>query len=242
MRKCEILEFSKLYKRVLNVEIALKNKIMYVLRETYPNKEFNRLVPFLTKTISHKKYIMKTSKNKFRDKINDILSSKKSQEEKLLKFFNITYLSDTLKIITQYKSITKDKRFKNNFYSQPQSQNIINNHAANLNKLRNLIMHFNYNEYCQNKEKLTKSLIFWECLLYCPNSFMYNLPKIKPSTKNILTQLSQNCPNFFEMDDRIICDMFDDLAILNGKPINELPHLWTIGRQIYSLKKEFNNK
>lgn len=243
MERCEVLELSKLYKRVLNVEVALKRQIANTLQKTYPGKEFNRLLPFLKNKISHQKYFKKTHKNQVRDKINDIISSNDTQEVKLLKFLRIAYLSDTLKIITEYKHITKDKAFRRNFYpneyNHMQIQGVTNVHATNLNKLRNTVMHFNFNDYYKNKNKLIKSLIFWERLLYCPNSFMYELPPIKPETTKILRQLANSCPGFWNMDDRVITDMFDDLALLNGKSIVDLPSFWSIGREIYRLKREY---
>lgn len=98
-------------------------------------------------------------------------------------------------------------------------------------------MHFNFSKYTQNKTNYLQSLVFWEHLIFCPNHFMHTLPAVKPDTTKILKLLATSCPDFYEMDDRLICDMFDDLAFINGKPIEKLPKLWTIGRQIYMLKQ-----
>ena len=35
--------------------------------------------------------------------------------------------------------------------------------------------------------------------------------------------------------------MYDDLAFINGVPVDKLPSLWSIGRAIYELKKENSN-
>ena len=236
MNRYDIIEFSKLYKRLLAVEITLKNRLMYALTATYPNKAFNRLLPYLINTIPHSKYMSGNGRVK-RDRINDLISSNKSQEEKLLKFFNMAYLYDVLALLTNYKQLMKDKAFKVNFYKNIPQHTLIEKHASNLNNLRNAIMHFNFNKYSQNKTDYLESLGFWERLIFCPNHFMHSLPAIKPDTAKILKLLATACPDFYELDDRVICDMFDDLAFINGKPINKLPKLWTIGRQIYLLKQ-----
>lgn len=91
-----------------------------------------------------------------------------------------------------------------------------------------------------DKKECLEALGYWERLLYCPNVFMYELPRTKPSTPEILKLLSLNFPELFDLDDRIICDMFDDLAFINGRAVNNLPKLWTVGRQIYELKRKLD--
>ena len=237
MNKYDIIELSKIYKRLLGVEITLKNRIMFALSATYPNKEFNRLLPYLINILQHYKYISGRGKNR-RDRINDLIASNKTQQEKILKFFNMAYLYDVLTLLTSYQRLTKDSAFKNNLYGNVPPHTLIEQHAANLNDLRNAIMHFNFSKYSQNKAQYLNSLGFWERLIFCPNYFLHTLPAVKPDTTKILRLLVASCPDFFEMDDRLICDMFDDLAFINGKPINELPRLWSIGREIYRLKQK----
>lgn len=236
-----MMEFSKIYKRVLSIELILKKKIISALNLTYPNKPFNRLIPFLKDNIQHNKYMQK-KKGIERDRINDLIASEKTQEQKLYLFFKIAYLSDTLKILTNYKTIQKDKRFRKNFYKKSYNQSDVDWNAARLRELRNAIMHFDYELYLGNKQDWLNSVKFWECLLDCPNCFMYEISKDCTETKKILRFLTQNVSNFFYLNDRIICDMVDDLAFLNGKTIENLPPLWSIGRGIYDLKAEYKRK
>ena len=72
MDKYSILEFSKIYKRVLDIETTLKQKILFALTQTYPKNEFSRLIPYLQNKVNHKKYILNS-----RDRINDIIASNK---------------------------------------------------------------------------------------------------------------------------------------------------------------------
>lgn len=240
MNKYDVIEMSKIYKRLLEVEITLKERLIFALKSTYPNHYFNRLLPYLINELSHNKYLSGKDKNK-RDKINDLINSNKTQEDKLLKFLNMAYLSDILGLLVKYKKLRKDKLFKKNFYNNIPNQNLVEKHSSNLNNLRNSIMHFNFTKYSNNKIDYLNSLGFWERLLYCPNYFLHTLPKIEPKVSTILKLLSEACADFYEMDDRLICDMFDDLAFINGKKVNELPQLWTIGRELYRLKRNKNN-
>lgn len=240
MNYYEIIELSKIYKRVLAVESALKTRLFIALTDTYKNP-FNRLIPYLKNIIPHEKYKSGSGICK-RDRITDLLLSNKSQSDKLTYFLSMAYLLDTLKILTDYKPIFKDKDFCRHFYKNKPTQNIIKKNAANLNKLRNAVMHFDYTQYEQNKTIFLEALNFWERLLYCQNCFMHTLPTVKPKTMTLLSLLAKNFPNFFETNDRIICDMFDDLAFINGLPIEKLPTYWSIGRAIYHLKAKMKNK
>ena len=42
MDRYDIIEFSKVYKRVLDVEITLKQKMLFALITAYPKNEFSR--------------------------------------------------------------------------------------------------------------------------------------------------------------------------------------------------------
>ncbi len=235
-----VMELSKIYKRILNVEIRLKERIKFALTATYSGKEFNRLFKYIRDDIPRSKYKYKRN-GRNENKINDILNSNAIQEERLESLFNTIYLSDTLKILTDYDPICKDKNFKRNFYQNIPRHTLIEQNAANLRRLRNAVMHFNYDSYTKNKILYLEALGFWERLLYCPNAFMHTLQPETISTKNILRALANNCSDFFNLNDRIICDMFDDLAFINGQPVRKLPKLWTVGRQIYELKQELNS-
>lgn len=233
----DTIELSKIYKRVLNVEVNLKERLKFALTATYPNKEFNRLIKLLTSNNIRNKY-----KKDGRNQITDLLNSKDIQMEKMSKFIDIAYLYDVLRILKEYKPVCKDKNFRKHFYNNFPGQNFINAKADCLNRLRNLVMHFNLEEYKNTKKECLEALGYWERLLYCPNAFMYELPPVKPTTTNILQLLSLNFPELFAFNDRIICDMFDDLAFINGKSVNNLQKLWTVGREIFEQKKKISKQ
>ena len=233
MDRYSILEFSKVYKRVLDIETTLKQKMLFAISKTYPKIEFSRLIPYLSNQINHKKYIQNG-----RDIIKDLIESKKSQNEKLNKFLNNAYLIDVLNILTEYKKVRKDKNFRKNFYHTTPDLNILKQQTSSLNTLRNAIMHFDVNTYNENKIVWLNTLTYWETLLETPN--MQPIHQISPITKlnveMILRLLTEKYPDLYSLSDRLVCAMFDDAALINNWDIRTLPEYWTIIRRLYELK------
>ncbi len=236
MDRYDILEFSKVYKRVMDVEIALKQKMLFALTKTYPGGEFSRLIPYLQKQLPYNKYIQKG-----RNRISDIISSKKTQHEKLVDFLNIAYLIDVLNILTEYNKIRKDKYFKSNFYTYPVDLNTIKQHISSLNSLRNAIMHFDIFTYTNKKGMWLPALSFWEVLLESPN--MHPIHCISPiknlNIQTVLSLLADHYPDLYQLSDRLVCEMFDDAALINGGDIRTLPQYWSIIRVLYELKRQY---
>ena len=48
----DVIELSKIYKRLLEVELTLKQKIIFALEKTYAEKAFYRLIPYI-KSLDH---------------------------------------------------------------------------------------------------------------------------------------------------------------------------------------------
>ena len=117
---------------------------------------------------------------------------------------------------------------------------IIKAKASPLNSLRNAVMHFDFNTYQINRERWLEVLIFWEKTLACPNmKYIHDIsPLEKNNVSHILRSLSETYPDFLKLSDRLVCDMFDDVAFINGWDIKDLPEYWTIGRTLYSLKRD----
>lgn len=235
MDRYSILEFSKVYKRVLDIETTLKQKMYFTLTKTYPNSAFSRLIPYLQNIINHKKYIQNG-----RNLIKDLIKSKKTQDEKLKKFLNNAYLIDVLNVLTEHKKIRKDKKFRKIFYNNVPDLNDLKQQVSSLNTLRNAIMHFDVKTYNENKLVWLKTLTYWEKLLDTPN--MHPIHQISPITKlnveMILRLLTEKYPDLYSLSDRLVCDMFDDAALINGWDIRNLPEYWTIIRRLYDLKSK----
>ena len=101
-------------------------------------------------------------------------------------------------------------------------------------------MHFDFSTYQINREKWLEVLVFWEKTLACPNmKYIHNIsPLEKNNVTHILRLLADTYPDFLKLSDRLVCDMFDDVAFINGWDIKDLPEYWTIGRTLYSLKND----
>ena len=232
----DYIEFSKIYKRVMDIELCLKENFKISLLATFPNRMFYRLIPFLKANFKNR-YIDGYGKNA-RDKLFDLINSNKTEEEKLTEFINMAYLSDILKILTEYPAIYKDKNFDKNFYKQKIIFNDLKKFSSSLKKLRNAIMHFDIINYKQNKITFINALGFWEQQLDCTYSFIHLMPPVTPKITPILKLLSQNYQEFFKTSDRIICDIFDEIAFLNGKQVKDFPEYWSIVRILYDLRSK----
>lgn len=228
----DFIEFSKIYKRVMDIELSLKENLKFSLTATFPNRMFRKLEPFL-KANFQGRYVKKR-----RDKLLDLINSNKTEEEKVHEFINMAYLSDLLSILTEYPTIYKDKNFKRAFYRQKIIFNDLKMHASRIKRLRNAIMHFDISTYKSYKKDYLLSLSYWEQLLNCSTCFIHKLPQVKPKISHILKLLSQHKPDFFETSDRIICDIYDEIAFLNGCQVKDLPEYWSIVRAIYNLKQK----
>lgn len=233
--KYDYIEFSKIYKRVMDIELCLKEQLKFSLTATFPNKMFYRLIPFLKSNFKNR-YIEGYGA-KSRDKINDLINSKISEEEKINKFVRMAYLSDLLKILTEYPAIYKDMNFSKNFYRETVIFNDLKKYASGLKKLRNAIMHFDIRTYKQNKISFLKALGYWEIMLNCSNSYIHKLPTINSKIRTVLKLIAKTDSEFFELSDRIVCDIFDEIAFLNGREVKDLPEYWSIVRTFYELKR-----
>ena len=89
--------------------------------------------------------------------------------------------------------------------------------------------------------KFIRALVFFEVHLGCSIHKLHFLEKFnkKPSTSDILIALYTIEPQLFYKgnNDRLLLDLFDDIAVINGWNYNNLPSPWTIFRQKYALMK-----
>lgn len=227
--KAEYIEFSKIYKRVMDIELKLKERLYSALLNAFRDNVFYVLEPFINKNFEKRTFI------------KDIVYSNRPYHKKLKLFIKMIYLSDVVTLITNYKKVHKDSRFKKAFYGEQIPEfNTNKSQASTLTSLRNVIMHFNISDYQNKKNEYLESLIYWEQLLYCENCFIHTLEPITPTIKNILNQLKECYPQIYEMNDRYICDIFDSIALKNGLPVERLPKYWSIGRQIYNIQNSLH--
>lgn len=231
-------EFSKIYKRVMAVELKLKRQYKIALKNAFPQKMFYRLIPYLKENLLSR-YIVRNGKNR-RDKIQDLITANKSEEYKMNKFIDMAYLSDLIYMLSSYKLLYQNTRFTDNFYLYPKKVNFndIKQYGSILIKLRNEIMHFQLERYKSSKIENLKALAFWEQILLCDNCYIHDIKISNPSINNILFAMKEHCSDFNNLSDRYLCDTFDDIALLNGVSVEKLPKYWSIGRQIYAIQSK----
>jgi len=232
--KCQFIEFWKIYKRLMEIEIQLRERIINSFIVVYNDKCFYRIMPYLEKVKSNYDFLRRHDKKKS-NHIGTIINSKNKEEEKLRACIYRLYLSDLLGIL-DFKVFYRDKFLIKNLYLEKPVHNDIKHYSACLKNLRNCIMHFNFGQYTQNRIDFIDALIFFENRLHC---FMREINHIEDidntSVQGILEKLYVNCPEIFNGDDRQLCDVFDDIAIINGKPADQLPQYWTILRTKYQI-------
>jgi len=172
---------------------------------------------------------------------------KSSKKEKLQQSLNSLYLSDLLKILVNIKEFHSNEKLTALFYlNRPKDLNLLKVRKGEIIKLRNCIAHYDVFKYQKYRLKFIRSLMFFEVHLGCSIHKLHSLGKFskKPITSDILIALYTIKPELFEKEtskdftynkDRVLLDMFDDIAVMNGWNYNKLPSPWTILRQKYDL-------
>jgi len=117
--------------------------------------------------------------------------------------------------------------------------------------LRNYIAHFDYKKYQKNKNEYISSLLLYEICLGCSLGKFDNIPNelgYKPPMSKIIEKIYELAPELFKKNishaefpynkDRMIVDMYEDIAILNGYEYSDLKSQWDVIRE----KFRFNQK
>lgn len=247
-------EFSKIYARLMRLEIQIKRNIVFAVQKNYGNNSYNRFICFFQDNKKRRKRYTYDNKCKFDEIINN---SKFTNDEKFYKLVNILYLSDLLNMVlktTQFKTLAIANDF---YYKVPENISVLKDEMKNLVDLRNCIAHYKFEEYEHNKEKFLDSLFLFEIHLGHNIAGLLELPKIKrPTTKSILNaiydikpelilNLQEKCnpkDALYFNQHRMLLTLFDDIAIYNGMKSSKLPSPWSILREMFRLKAEIKPK
>jgi hypothetical protein len=246
-----LIEFSKIYKRLMELEICLKYKIYDSIITTYPDTFYEIFKPFFYTENIYKKYY--NYKKKSNDLLEILNNSNFSEQEKLKESLNLLYLSDTLKFLVEEETYYNDKKLIAILYeNEPLDFNYLKSNKGNLCLLRNYIAHYNFRDYKKKRKKYIKALVYFETHIGCSLKKLHELPKLnhKPSVNEILKAIHQIEPELFSKNksseqankDRSLCELYDDLAIINGWNYNELKSHWTIIRSAYIFKSRLKIK
>lgn len=251
-----LIEFSKIYKRLMELEHCLKDKMIFSVNSFYKEKSFSAFKSFFERIEEKEKYskiVDYNYKTKTGRKIFIIKEIKNNtnldNSTKFQKIIHCLYLSDFLKLLTKHKLFYKNKKIKNAFYVKNPDFNMIDKYSIYLINLRNYIMHFNYQDYLKDKQNYLDALKYFEIHLGCSNYKLHSINLDSDQSINaILEAIKSIMPELFDKEsnitqkDRTVCDIFDDLAFINGSPYNKLPALWSILRQKYDLESKITEK
>lgn len=238
MNEQDLTEFSIFYKRLMVVEICLKQLII----ANYNNAFGDRAYPILYR------YIQTLDKNR---NINDktfkkIFSSNKTNLEKLILSVNKMYLGELLNIFAN-PVFLKNKIISKNFFQQHVITNCteFQQMAKGYRDFRNCVAHCNLRKYKLERNRLIKGLVFFEKLLSCNVMISCDiLDKIsktrKLSVKEILSIIYHSEKEYFK-NDKLLIMLFDDIALINGYTFKSLPQRWSIIRQKFELEKTIKN-
>lgn len=242
-------EFSKIYKRLLRLELLIKTKIIGTSLAVYKDDVMLKFSKFFNNEKIYGKYWNEAkSKNSFlafRDERSMPNSLKFSSIIKILTLRHLLHFIFT-------EESFRNPEIANSFYEKEQVNfKELKNAKQSLIYLRNYIAHFNFKEYKDNKKEYLQALLLYEISIGCSLGKCDSIPNNlgnKPSMPKIIETIYELAPELFQKDvphsafpynkDRMIVDMYEDIAVLNGYDYGELKSQWDVIREKY----KFNSK
>lgn len=244
------LEFSKIYCRLMRLEMLIKKKLISSLLGFYGDNVVTKFEKFFYNKERLKRYAHKTG-NSFIAILKNPQITKESQ--KFIRLINIMYLSDLLFIFLCCEQFRENEIIKNFYFNVPEKYGSLVKNRQLLLDLRNAIAHYNFKDYEQNRQDYLDALVLFEKHLGQNIKGISELPKLgnKPSVKNILLAIKELRPDLLDIDPnkddemeyfynkhRLLIDLCDDIALYNGYEPKDLPSPWTVLRQMYALKHD----
>ena len=241
-------EFSKIYCRLMRLEINIKQKLISSILAYYKEDVMSEFDKFFQNKNRLARY-----NNKNGNAIKAILNNKQitKNSQKFIKLVNIMYLSDVLFIVLCCEQFRREEIVNHFYFNIPKKYGMLVSSRQKLLDLRNTIAHYNYKDYEQNKKEYLKVLSLFERHIGQNIHGILELPSFieKPSIKQIVLKINELRPDLFDIDlnkddemeyfynkHRILLDLCDDIALYNGYSLKDLPSPWTILRQMYVIK------
>jgi len=237
MHKNYIETLAYHYKRLMDLEHCFKNKILNAFYTVHGENCFKVLSPYFLRVENKRK-------NDYRNKFLNLSNAKITGYEKLEKALEYTFFSDLIQLLDE-PVFFKDKAGKT-FYTCKINPKTFRAHKKPLKNFRNAIAHYNFKDFRKNRKIYIDAFIYFENIIGCRGFDLINydsLPKNynkKPDIKEILNLIYSQNTNIFK-DDRVLIEIFDQIAFLYGYTYDSLPRRWTIIRQKYQIEKDFKN-
>lgn len=232
MNERTLNEFAAYYKRVIRVERYLKDLIYEKYVEMYGGNAYLHI---------YNRYL---STLKMRQQANDktflkIFKEKKDNLKKLESSIDKMYTSEVIAFFS-HKVFLKDK-VRKNFFDKSIKTNMNNFRriAKNYKDFRNCICHYDIKQFKVEKARFIDSLIFFEKIVNCKYRFTSGSLEIleyKPSITSILQYIYNTNPEYFK-DDRVLVNVFDDIARLIDFRTDNLPQYKSIIRQKFKIEE-----
>lgn len=241
-------EFSKIYCRLMRLEIQIKRMLISSLLSYYKDDIIQTFYKFL-----HNKDRLKRYSSQKGNAILAILKNPQtSNPHKFKNIINKLYLSDLLFIVLYCEQFQKAEITNNFYFKVPEKFGTLISARQLLLDLRNTIAHYNFKNYEQNKYDYLEALLAFEIHMGKNIKGILEFPKFneKPSIKTILLSIKQLRPDLLDIDwykddemeyfynkHRVLMDLCDEIALYNGYESKDLPSPWTILRQMYTIKQ-----
>lgn len=240
------IEFSKVYSRLMRLELLMKEKAFHAIFNYYGEASLITFEKFFNSRLA--KY-QTGSYNPLRELLFNKFESSKDLFKKLIWGL---YFSDLLELILVYKQFAKPEITKDFYVEIPEKFGKIVKSRLLLRKLRNDIAHYNFVSYEENKKE------YWDALFLFEKHMGHNLKGVaalpyfeqRPTISMILESILQLRPDLFNIDfkkssqhiyhyakERLLLEFFDQIALYNGYDARELPPPWSILRQMFIVKK-----
>lgn len=232
MNERTLNEFAAYYKRVIRVERYLKDLIYEKYTETHGSNAYLHI---------YNRYL---SNLKTRQQANDktffkIFSDTKDNFKKLEISIDKMYTSEVIALLS-HSVFLKDKVRKSFFDKGVQTnKNEFRKIAKNYKDFRNCICHFDVKQFRLEKKRFIDALIYFEKIVNCKYRFSLGSLEIidnKPSITSILKYIYNTHPEYFK-DDRVLVNVFDDIARLIDFRTDNLPQYKSIIRQKFKIEE-----
>ena len=227
MNERTLNEFASYYKRLIRVERYLKDLIYEKYTNTYKNKTYTILYSVYFEKL---RYFTNKKDKTFKDIYRQ---NNKTDDEKLTTSIDKMYISEVLGFFS-HRIFLKDITRKNFFDVQVNtSKNEFRKIAKAFKDFRNCVCHYDTKQFFIEKAVFVKALTFFEKLVNCKYRFTTcSVETIgnKPTITSILKYIYQTHPEYFD-DDRVLVNVFDDIARLIDFRTDDLPQYKSIIRQ-----------
>lgn len=240
-------EFSKIYCRLMRLEIQLKERLKPALLSYYKED----IIDVFKKFFFNKERLTRYNKSTGNSFLAILKNPQMLASQKFIKLVNIMYLSDILFIILCCEQFRISEITNNFYFKVPKKFGTLMNSRQLLLDLRNTIAHYNFRDYEKNKNMYLQTLMLFETHMGRNIKGITEFPRFtdKPSIKAILVAIKNLRPDLLDIDfnddneieyfynkHRILLDLCDEIALYNGYTPVELPSPWTIFRAMYGLK------